>query len=114
MPLVNSKIQPPRYDSDRDIPPIAEFESLMLAFLGFQEHGQSLVELIMRSQQRKETEVASFLPSSLPPGLLLSPEELLELNVNPERTIETYGDLDEEERQLDREMKPQRVTDHRG
>ena len=109
MPITNVKLNAPTYDSDRDIPPFAEYHDMFLNFVDYQEHGRSLITLAMHALGRTFNTNISFTREDMDGSLLLGDEELAALEQNlateeNERAIKAYADLTSDEQKLDRNL----------
>ena len=107
MPIVNVKLSPPVYNSDRDVPPYAEWYEKFLQFVAYNDGGDAIIALINCALGREDT-VYIHETSAIPDALRLGQaevEQMLALTAGgEERAVESYVDLTAEEQSLDRDL----------
>ena len=87
MPLANCRITPPRYDSDRDIPPFSEYNDQFVSFTLYQRGGAALIKLIYKVLGKESRFFnhadghARAAPDNLDDAIVLNEAQLLQLEV---------------------------------
>ena len=98
MPIVNVKLSPPVYNSDRDVPPYAEWYEKFLQFVAYNHGGDAIIALINCALGREDT-IYIHETSAIPDALRLGQaevEQMLALTAGGgERAVESYADLDQ-------------------
>ena len=114
MPLANIKLSPPTYNSDADRPPWAEFYDQFMSFILYQDGGPALICLINKALGREEIAFANHTEEFIPEVLRLDEAAIEEYNAilaiaddgaqAEAREIETWHDLEDDEKKLDRDL----------
>ena len=98
MPIVNVKLSPPVYNSDRDVPPYAEWYEKFLQFVAYNHGGDAIIALINCALGREDT-IYIHETSAIPDALRLGQaevEQMLALTAGGgERAVESYADWDQ-------------------
>ena len=75
MPIVNVKLSPPVYNSDRDVPPYAEWYEKFLQFVAYNHGGDAIIALINCALGREDT-IYIHETSAIPDALRLGQAEV--------------------------------------
>ena len=111
MPIAHAKLAAPKYNSDSDTPPFAEFYEQFMSFVLYQDHGAAIHTLISNALGRQHTFAAAEV-NILPAEVILREEEVAAFNALTHivgenqivRDIRSYDQLFADEINLDRDL----------